>query len=91
MAMGFNPFRTGRGLSTYLLILNDVLLGFNPFEAGRGLSTYVGWAMCRKQACFNPFGAGQGLSTILDDIIDKLKKVSIPLEQGGVFRLKRCR
>ena len=37
----FNPFRAGRGLSTYLLILNDVLLGFNPFGAGRGLSTGI--------------------------------------------------
>ena len=58
----FNPFRAGRGLSTYLLILNDVLLGFNPFGTGRGLSTRY------KAQHFTP------------------SHVSIPLEQGGVFR-----
>ena len=38
--------------------------------------------------CFNPFGTGQCLSTpySLKDLIKK--EVSIPLEQGNVFRPK---
>ena len=38
--------------------------------------------------CFNPFGTGRGLST--NQIFLKRNKeyVSIPLEQGGVFRLR---
>ena len=43
----------------------------------------------KKQAvefCLNPFGTGQCLSTCLVNLIETLKIVSIPLEQGNVFR-----
>ena len=59
-----NPFRTGRCLSTLLLVL--VLLNhgrLNPFRTGRCLSTGKNGAL-------------------LDDV-----RVSIPFEQGDVFRL----
>ena len=34
----------------------------------------------------NPFGTGQGLSTAERRALDDIFAVSIPLEQGGVFR-----
>jgi hypothetical protein len=34
----------------------------------------------------NPFGAGRGLSTTTNNLDRYVVKVSIPLEQGGVFR-----
>ena len=37
----------------------------------------------------NPFGTGQCLSTELGKSYDTVAKVSIPLEQGSVFRLQR--
>ena len=37
---GFNPFETGLGLSTELVVGNAPKpYGFNPFETGLGLST----------------------------------------------------
>ena len=35
---------------------------------------------------FNPFGAGRGLSTLFHGFYSEKFTVSIPLEQGGVFR-----
>ena len=60
---------------------------FNPFRTGRGLSTLCILTTLPHFRCFNPFGAGPGLST--SKLIEKLsedKNVSIPLEQGKVFR-----
>ena len=48
----------------------------------------------KKQAvefCLNPFGTGQCLSTCLVNLIETLKIVSIPLEQGNVFRRMGCK
>ncbi|EFU66931.1 conserved hypothetical protein [Aggregatibacter segnis ATCC 33393] len=62
-------------------------LGFNPFGTGRGLSTTSIMAM-NFIRCFNPFGTGRGLSTIQVSYIHQISFVLIPLEQGGVFRLR---
>ena len=84
-----NPFRTGRGLSTYLLILNDVLLGFNPFGAGRGLSTLNHQSVIEQEEDVSiPLEQGRVFRRN-SKRIDELENVSIPLEQGRVFRLKR--
>ena len=39
-----------------------------------------------QQICLNPFGTGQCLSTRLCQWIERERVVSIPLEQGNVFR-----
>ena len=38
------------------------------------------------EECLNPFGTGRGLSTASLGESEVLSMVSIPLEQGGVFR-----
>ena len=69
----------------------------NAYEFLKGLKSQSLWnrAMSfdtnteKKQAvefCLNPFGTGQCLSTCLVNLIETLKIVSIPLEQGNVFR-----
>ena len=60
----------------------------NPFGTGRGLSTRKKITMPEKIWGLNPFGTGRGLSTVDLRFIYKIQKVSIPLEQGGVFRLQ---
>ena len=42
--------------------------------------------LLQHQSSFNPFGAGRCLSTAEQAQILKELQVSIPLEQGGVFR-----
>ena len=42
----------------------------------------------KRVKSLNPFGTGQGLSTPYHITDDFLAKVSIPLEQGRVFRLQ---
>ena len=65
----------------------QAVICFNPFEAGRGLSTIDERKPPKYTISFNPFRAGQGLST--DGVTQPadFNAVSIPLEQGGVFRL----
>ena len=58
----------------------------NPFRIGRGLSTQCGWLILCGCASLNPFGTGQGLSTCVFIRAPIFKPVSIPLEQGRVFR-----
>ena len=61
------------------------LLRLNPFGTGQCLSTE--WAA--NSASFkglNPFGTGQCLSTNGESFIKLSGLVSIPLEQGNVFR-----
>ena len=57
----------------------------NPFRAGQGLSTKI-INTIRYQCGFNPFRTGQGLSTWYRTHTRGHLKVSIPLEQGRVFR-----
>ena len=45
------------------------------------------WKLKQKH-CLNPFGTGQGLSTEVEELIEYGMIVSIPLEQGRVFRLQ---
>ena len=58
----------------------------NPFGAGQGLSTLT-TSQIVKNPRLNPFRAGRCLSTVLDKYGASVG-VSIPLEQGGVFRLR---
>ena len=44
--------------------------------------------MSRKVKCLNPFGTGQCLSTDTIESVSESAFVSIPLEQGNVFRLQ---
>ena len=43
----------------------------------------------RTVKSLNPFGTGQCLSTGIFDCIELVRNVSIPLEQGSVFRLSK--
>ena len=61
--------------------------GFNPFRAGRGLSTTACLKTSFSRRSFNPFRAGRGLSTYSLATTPASTNVSIPLEQGEVFRL----
>ena len=60
-------------------------MSFNPFGTGRGLSTKSLHLQANTEMSFNPFGAGRCLSTHHYHA-HKTQYVSIPLEQGGVFR-----
>ena len=42
-----------------------------------------------KEKCLNPFGTGQCLPTLEGSGPKEADRVSIPLEQGNVFRLKK--
>ena len=44
----------------------------------------------KRSPCLNPFRTGQGLSTPKEEVETGETKVSIPLEQGRVFRLKNA-
>ena len=73
----FRPLKHFTTLKTFCL---------NPFRTGQGLSTYKKMAIKYHPDRLNPFGTGQGLSTSRVRINGKRQGVSIPLEQGGVFR-----
>ena len=60
----------------------------NPFGTGRGLSTHSLLLRLLLQDGLNPFGTGRGLSTTAVRVKEVTPEVSIPLEQGGVFRQK---
>ena len=83
----FNPFGAGRGLSTANNSFSvKECTRFNPFEAGRGLLTLASAPSTKRGISLNPFGTGQGLSTYSLATTPASTNVSIPLEQGGVFR-----
>ena len=82
-----NPFGTGQCLSTYILTTQrHFRSGLNPFGTGQCLSTKAKLLSLHAQASLNPFGTGQCLSTKKEDQVIRELKVSIPLEQGNVFR-----
>ena len=58
----------------------------NPFGTGQCLSTYYQGEQEMMSNSLNPFGTGQCLSTDFDKL-EHACNVSIPLEQGNVFRL----
>ena len=66
----------------------QAVICFNPFEAGRGLSTIDERKPPKYTISFNPFGTGRDLSTIKKIGLFLGKSISIPLEQGRVFRLR---
>ena len=66
--------------------LSIVWISFNPFEAGRGLLTLASAPSTKRGISLNPFGTGQGLSTYSLATTPASTNVSIPLEQGEVFR-----
>ena len=71
-----------------LLIQHLVLLlvRLNPFRTGRCLSTEFE-TQAKALGCLNPFRTGRCLSTFRNLYIDaNYPKVSIPFEQGDVFR-----
>ncbi len=82
------PLEQGRVFRLKKLLSLLVSNRFNPFGAGQGLSTIFTFNY-REFYCFNPFGAGQGLSTIKNCSLRSIT-VSIPLEQGRVFRPHLC-
>ena len=46
-------------------------------------------SLAERAKGFNPFGTGQCLSTEYQGVIKERLAVSIPLEQGNVFRLQQ--
>ena len=66
--------------------IGAIVVGLNPFGTGRGLSTETLLLIDSSTGCLNPFGTGRGLSTTATIYKNDETIVSIPLEQGGVFR-----
>ena len=86
MEARLNPFRAGQCLSTDENGLTlDKISGLNPFRAGQCLSTIL-TIRIPKQQRLNPFRAGQCLSTASIESTSRTAVVSIPFEQGNVFR-----
>ena len=63
------------------------LEGLNPFRAGRCLSTILEKIALSVAMGLNPFRAGRCLSTNTLELKKIAEQVSIPFEQGDVFRL----
>ena len=84
--MSFNPFEAGRGLSTKVRKSFLPMKGLNPFGTGRGLSTYEYREIFKEnglsQSLWNRAGSFDRFSSTSGGSV----RVSIPLEQGGVFR-----
>ena len=60
----------------------------NPFRAGRCLSTLLYYGDLYVYQSLNPFRAGRCLSTLCWMVRRQRRPVSIPFEQGDVFRRK---
>ena len=80
-----NPFRTGRCLSTEFETQAKALGCLNTFRTGRCLSTALALGS-GSQASLNPFRTGRCLSTREQCKHSHAQLVSIPFEQGDVFR-----
>ena len=63
-----------------------IVSGLNPFGTGQCLPTQTITLGENPIECLNPFGTGQCLPTPKDYRYRYSWKVSIPLEQGSVFR-----
>ena len=63
------------------------IYSLNPFRTGRCLSTDEFLATIKERQRLNPFRTGRCLSTALKNLIIIGGSVSIPFEQGDVFRL----
>ena len=84
--MSLNPFGTGQCLPTDRLTASaSKLMGLNPFGTGQCLPTMYldNW---KADKGLNPFGTGQCLPTTSQKVKALTYSVSIPLEQGSVFR-----
>ena len=90
-ALCLNPFRAGRCLSTNMagIKMRYAILSLNPFRAGRCLSTIKTVQVGKHTLGLNPFRAGRCLSTDYYGALNRAVNVSIPFEQGDVFRLQR--
>ena len=64
-------------------------VGLNPFRAGRCLSTWAYFERLADNKGLNPFRAGRCLSTKTLLAVTLVATVSIPFEQGDVFRPKK--
>ena len=85
---GLNPFGTGRGLSTIKWFAIHIVAQSQSLwnRAGSFDPTLLLWLESLNS--LNPFGTGRGLSTRTSWHRWRVGLVSIPLEQGGVFRLQ---
>ena len=85
-----NPFRTGRCFSTEAIERRSTEFArLNPFRTGRCFSTYYHYLWEIYIMCLNPFRTGRCFSTIERYLRLHCPGVSIPFEQGDVFRLQR--
>ena len=91
LLLSLNPFRAGRCLSTKIIRRIKTTLGLNPFRAGRCLSTLS------EETINNVVNRSQSLSSramsfdkVLRNNSINLSYVSIPFEQGDVFRHSFC-
>ena len=76
--------------NVFRLHLKDSVLepvSLNPFGTGQCLSTSKNLLNVFISKGLNPFGTGQCLSTRCAFFLYLILRVSIPLEQGSVFRL----
>ena len=77
--------------TVFRLHLKDSVLepvSLNPFGTGQCLSTSKNLLNVFISKGLNPFGTGQCLSTRCAFFLYLILRVSIPLEQGNVFRQK---
>ena len=71
-----------------ILFLIKLFARLNPFRAGQCLSTQKTVQLSERHRSLNPFRAGQCLSTRGKASTNGGTLVSIPFEQGNVFRRK---
>ena len=69
--------------------IRNIQRSLNPFRSGRCLSTKEAHEERVKAWSLNPFRSGRCLSTRRDARVTALVQVSIPFDQGDVFRLQR--
>ncbi len=81
-----NPFRTGRCLSTIVNGLNNSLFGLNPFRSGQCLSTLGETKTVNTTESQSLSNRAMSFDKILRRMGGSVCIVSIPFEQGDVFR-----
>ena len=86
--ISLNPFGTGQCLSTSILglALDEGIASQSLWNRAVSFDLLMVAKIKQLLVCLNPFGTGQCLSTYLLVVTHSGFLVSIPLEQGSVFR-----
>ena len=81
------PFDQGNVFRLRVAILTWwVKVCLNPFRSGQCLSTMIWLILVPAAIGLNPFRSGQCLSTTYNERSCNFNRVSIPFDQGNVFR-----